>query len=1059
MKARTLGATILLLWGSIDGFLAQRIDGVFPSNELPHPYVLAVEWMDNGELLIATPGGIVRYDAEVVTPVLSLQDWKGWNRVTAASVWKGDTAVAQLQRDMNRLRRERFDYIQPEVGMEDTLIAFSIRTGKRIALEAPVPVSDASISFCNGGQLYTLVAVKGQGQTLFRYLGQAWEMCFAIPPHLAGSLVHASEENGAFLVLHTLLTETERVEIPERWLHIQGTTLREGTLESEGRAGLYFSQRNLFDFRSDGSLSWVRSEAGEFSEWVRFHLDGTTERGSLNVRGTPGQFSIYTHPITREHWMLQQDSVYVSPPDFQHIQSVPVPRTTARGGYGYSALCAAFPSGGLAWFGGYFGVVTANSEDARFHFLDGSAMRTPSHAALLPYGVSVRDIAQFGERIAVSFGYQGVWSFLSHDADGTFRYESDPLNSGFFAVDADESECLMLAGSEGVMRVTSDGNQTLSRFKELKDCWELVSPVPDHALAFSLDGPLWLDLQEGTASRPQVLDEQGLRVASVTESAYHCEPFEGAWWSSGTGGLVRWKLNADSTDIQGEVMCTGLGPFGRGAIHSFLPTPSGALWCATASDGLVKWSPEEGVLERQLMAGDQIPIREHYSVLEDDRGFLWVSSNQGLICFDPETKAHRVFDRSDGLKVMEFNRTSGFEAIDGTLFFGTVDGLLYFHPLDFHPFEDRERGGLCLRSCNVTDGSTGETRDEWDVWRSGKKLVLAPKNSRLEVRMQWVDFSGRKIWYRYRLNGAKWITTSNPELTLMNLRSGHYELQIQADGGVGLWDEEGELHVEVEVEHAWTERPEVIGGLGLLTVGLVALGGLLRRRRLTLRALDLETKVAQRTLELRKLLVQKDIYLKEIHHRVKNNLQMMESLMDLEAKKLTDKAALRAFNASRGRMRSISLIHNRLYRDEDAESVVVFEFTEQLFQLVRRAAGRDYHSTQFQWKGASLSLDLNSTIPLGLILNELLTNTFKHNEDALSILVSMEFIDCGGGQFELSYRDSGRNFVAPKRTDAIESTGWRLIWRLCEQLNGGLSQREGTIYLTFLNEQARKSIA
>ena len=67
----------------------------------------------------------------------------------------------------------------------------------------------------------------------------------------------------------------------------------------------------------------------------------------------------------------------------------------------------------------------------------------------------------------------------------------------------------MLAGREGVMRVTSDGNQTLSRFKELKDCWELVSPVPDHALAFSLDGPLWLDLQEGTASRPQVLDERG----------------------------------------------------------------------------------------------------------------------------------------------------------------------------------------------------------------------------------------------------------------------------------------------------------------------------------------------------------------------------------------------------------------------------------------------------------------------------------------------------------------------------------------------------------------------
>ena len=130
------------------------------------------------------------------------------------------------------------------------------------------------------------------------------------------------------------------------------------------------------------------------------------------------------------------------------------------------------------------------------------------------------------------------------------------------------------------------------------------------------------------------------------------------------------------------------------------------------------------MLERQLMAGDQIPIREHYSVLEDDRGFLWVSSNQGLICFDPETKAHRVFDRSDGLKVMEFNRTSGFEAIDGTLFFGTVGGLLYFHPLDFHPFEDRNGGRLSLRSCNVIDGGTGETRDEWDAWRSGKKLSV-----------------------------------------------------------------------------------------------------------------------------------------------------------------------------------------------------------------------------------------------------------------------------------------------------------------------------------------------
>jgi PAS domain S-box-containing protein len=203
---------------------------------------------------------------------------------------------------------------------------------------------------------------------------------------------------------------------------------------------------------------------------------------------------------------------------------------------------------------------------------------------------------------------------------------------------------------------------------------------------------------------------------------------------------------------------------------------------------------------------------------------------------------------------------------------------------------------------------------------------------------------------------------------------------------------------------------------------------------------------------------EKDVLLKEIHHRVKNNMQIISSLLRLQSRQTNDKKETDMLKESQNRIRSMALIHERLYQSEDLAHVDFSEYisdlTKELFLSYR--AGTDKIVLRTDIKDASIAID--TAIPCGLIVNELVSNSLKHafpGGRKGEIQIAFRRIgDLESGiqhenseMFELTVRDNGIGMPEEMDFRNSESLGLRLVSTLSEnQLQGEiqLNRGEGT---------------
>jgi PAS domain S-box-containing protein len=198
---------------------------------------------------------------------------------------------------------------------------------------------------------------------------------------------------------------------------------------------------------------------------------------------------------------------------------------------------------------------------------------------------------------------------------------------------------------------------------------------------------------------------------------------------------------------------------------------------------------------------------------------------------------------------------------------------------------------------------------------------------------------------------------------------------------------------------------------------------------------------------LRASLREKEVLLKEVHHRVKNNLQLIRSLLALQASKLKDHAAAEAFAESQNRVRSMALVHENLYRSGDLSSVRLAGHLESLCAHLIRSYNIDPDRIKLDLRLAEVVLDLDRSIRLGLLVNELVSNVFKHAfpaERSGRVLVQLDMIRAGC--YILVVADNGVGLppeLAPGHSDSL---GLQLIADLTEQLGGTLvlEREEGT---------------
>ncbi len=196
-------------------------------------------------------------------------------------------------------------------------------------------------------------------------------------------------------------------------------------------------------------------------------------------------------------------------------------------------------------------------------------------------------------------------------------------------------------------------------------------------------------------------------------------------------------------------------------------------------------------------------------------------------------------------------------------------------------------------------------------------------------------------------------------------------------------------------------------------------------------------------------LKEKDILLREIHHRVKNNLQIISSLLRLQSRNIKDNSLQEIFQVSQQRIRSIALIHESLYRSDDLGQINLSKYIHNLTSHLSSINAADAKGINFKISTDNIFLDINRAIPCGLLLNELITNALKYafpEETKGEIKIDLEKYK--QNKWRLSIADNGIGF--PKGLDfrKTESLGLQLVNSLISQLNGTIKmqQKNGTKY-------------
>lgn len=211
--------------------------------------------------------------------------------------------------------------------------------------------------------------------------------------------------------------------------------------------------------------------------------------------------------------------------------------------------------------------------------------------------------------------------------------------------------------------------------------------------------------------------------------------------------------------------------------------------------------------------------------------------------------------------------------------------------------------------------------------------------------------------------------------------------------------------------------------------------------------------------QLRRSLVEKDTLVREIHHRVKNNIQVIVSLLSLQSSYSHDPHVLSAFEEAQSRLRAIAHIHERLYASDDLTEVEFAGYVTGLaHELVELHSPAPDHIT-LDLDVVDMVLHIEQAIPLGLIANELLLNSLKHglqgSPGRLSIQLryipgSGETLDSGSARLIIS--DTGPGLPAGFDVTRTKSLGLRLVQMLVRQLRGRLDFSHGpgaTIAVTF----------
>ncbi|MBN2103879.1 histidine kinase [bacterium] len=464
------------------------------------------------------------------------------------------------------------------------------------------------------------------------------------------------------------------------------------------------------------------------------------------------------------------------------------------------------------------------------------------------------------------------------------------------------------------------------------------------------------------------------------------------WIGTETGGLNRYDpktqmFRSFQNDPDNPESISG------NKVISIFEDSDGILWVGTTV-GLNRFDRNTETFKKYTLK-DGLPSNAIQGILQDNKGILWVSTTQGLSAFSPEAETFHNYSMSDGLPSNEFYVNSCCKGKDGELYFGGINGMTAFHPDDIHT--NTFVPPVVITDFKIFNESvpTGYWQDDRCILKSSithtKIVHLDHDENVLSFEFAALDFtSPEHNNYAYIMEGleSEWNYVGNRHYaTYSRLPPGEYMFRVKGSNNNKIWNEAG-TSLQIVIRPAFWNAMWFRIFILVFIIGAVIIIHRLRVKSMRNRNLQLEhiNKMLNVEVQERKLaedkvqasLSEKEVLLKEIHHRVKNNMQIICSLLSLQSNRIHDPKLLNIFTECQNRVRAMALIHERLYKTKGLHRINFQIYLNDLSRDLLASYTNGTDNIQLDMDVDQIYLPVNQAVPCGLVINELVSNAIKY---------------------------------------------------------------------------------
>lgn len=411
---------------------------------------------------------------------------------------------------------------------------------------------------------------------------------------------------------------------------------------------------------------------------------------------------------------------------------------------------------------------------------------------------------------------------------------------------------LWVGGSDGIFELDTTNfsiKQKVASLEVQEGLWSLIRDREDQWWAGGLFTGLYLKTRTDSLLRPYKKLNGFDRFAE--SSIIHLLEDGPYLWASTNTGL--YLVHKDKGVVQ-YFSSTVSGPHHLPLydIHFLHKDAAGVYWVATNADGLIRFELNDDLSINQFQkytTDDNLSSNTLYAILEDKQERLWISTLNGLSCFDKKTGNIQLFLMEDGLAESEFNRISYYQDNNGKMYFGTIKGVVSFQPEEIKVSTTYD-ANVYLSTLEVYDGKQKRIVS-YEPLEAGE-VVLQPDNRFLRLGVTVLDyFQPERLSYTYQIEGLieEYQPIKDNVLELGGLPYGRHLLQIRGQSRDRLYAQE-ELVLWINVLRPVYYRWWFV----LLMLGILTLGAFLlyyfRLRQLRRRERELETLVSERTQQI-----------------------------------------------------------------------------------------------------------------------------------------------------------------------------------------------------------------